>query len=148
MDDFTFKEIQPFIFLLIGLGSVLFAIFKKSNKANLKNTGQKAEGIIYALDQSSNSYNSNSQNLSIKDKVTVRFLTMDKQWITGDLEQEFAAFFTRQYKEGDTVDLYYDPEEPSNFFVDTRQSEKTSRIIFVAIGIVLGSVGLYQLLSQ
>ena len=148
MDDFSFKELQPYFFILIGLVSVLFAIFKKSDKSNLKNTGQKAEGIIYALEQNSNSYNSYTQNYNIKDKVTIRFLTLDKQWITGDLKQDFALFFTRQYKEGDTVDVFYDPKEPSNFFVETRQSEKTSRIILVAIGIVLGSVGLYQLISH
>ena len=45
MEDFTLKELQPYIFLLIGLGSVLLAIFKKSDKANLKETGQKAEGV-------------------------------------------------------------------------------------------------------
>src|SRR5829696_6554147 len=101
MEDFNLKELQPYIFLLIGLGSVLLAIFKKSDKANLKETGQKTKGVIYALGQNANNTSLFTQNSTIKDKVTIRFLTLDKQWITGDLKQGFAAFFTKQYTEGD-----------------------------------------------
>jgi hypothetical protein len=148
MEDFNLKELQPYIFLLIGLASVLLAIFKKSDKATLKETGQKAQGIIYALGQRNNNTSSFMQNSNIKDKVTIRFLTLDKQWITGDLKQEFAVFFTKQYREGDAVEVYYDPKQPSNFFVDTKQSEKTSRILFAGVGIILSAVGLYQLQVQ
>jgi hypothetical protein len=148
MEDFNLIELQPYLFLLIGLGGVLLAIFKKSGKANLKDTGEKAEGIIYALGQDSNDHSSFAQNSNIKDKVTIRFLTADKRWVTGDLKQEFAAFFTRQYKEAETVNVYYDPKEPSNFFVDSKQSEKPARIIFAAIGVVLVSLGLYELLHH
>jgi hypothetical protein len=147
MEDFNLKELQPYIFLIIGLGSLLLALFKKSDKANLKGTGQKAEGIIYALGQSSNSTRSFTRNSNIKDKVTIRFLTSDRQWITGDLKQEFAAFFTNQYKEGDAVEVYYDPKQPSHFFVETKQSERTARIIFAYVGIVLFATGLYQLMQ-
>ncbi|HZF64052.1 MAG TPA: DUF3592 domain-containing protein, partial [Chitinophagaceae bacterium] len=83
----------------------------------------------------------------IIDKVTIRFLTLDKQWITGDLKQEFAAFFTNQYKAGDAVEVYYDPKQPSHFFVDTKQSRRTARIIFACVGIVLFAAGLYQLMQ-
>ncbi|HEY0752010.1 MAG TPA: DUF3592 domain-containing protein [Chitinophagaceae bacterium] len=148
MEDFNIKELQPYIFILIGLGSTLLAIFKKSTTGNLKSTGQKTEGIVYALGQNLDTNTSYTQNFNIKNKVTVRFLTMDKQWITGDLKQEFAAFFTKQYKEGERVEVYYDPEKPTNFFVDTKQSEKAARIIVATVGIVLVSAGLYQLLSH
>jgi hypothetical protein len=148
MEDFNIKELQPYIFIIIGLGCVLLAIFKKSDKANLKQTGQKAEGIIYALGQNDNSTSTFTKNSNIKDKVTIRFLTLDKQWITGDLKQEFAAFFSNQYKEGDAVEVYYDSKQPSHFFVDTKQSERTSRIIFAGVGIVFSSIGFYQLLAH
>jgi hypothetical protein len=148
MEDFNLKELQPYIFLLIGFASVLLAIFKKSDKATLKETGQKVQGIIYALGQSPDTTSSFTQNSNIKDIVTIRFVTLDKQWITGDLKQEFAVFFTKQYKEGDAVEVYYDPKQPSNFFVDTKQSEKTSRILFAGVGIILSAVGLYQLQVQ
>ena len=142
------RELQPYIFLLIGLVSILLALFRKSDKATLKITGEKAEGIIYALGQNSDSYSSINRNSNVNDKVTIRFLTKDQQWITGDLKQDFAAFFTNQYKEGQAVEVYYDPKQPSNFFVDTKQSELKSRIIFAAIGFILMTVGIFQLLTH
>lgn len=148
MEDFNLKEFQPYIFILIGLGSMLIVLFKKSDKSTLKVNGEKAEGITYALGQKSNSYSSGNRSSNVKDKVTIRFLTKDQQWITGDLEQDFAAFFTNQYKEGQAVDVYYDPKQPSNFFVDTKQSEAKSRILFTVIGFMLMAVGVYQLLTN
>jgi hypothetical protein len=146
MQDFDLKEWQPYIFILLGLGSILLSIFKKSDKTALKVTGHKAEGIIFALGYSSDNYSSSTQSSNVKDKVTIRFVTKDNQWITGDLKQDFAVFFSKQYKEGDAVDIYYDPLQPSNFFVDTKQSDAIARKFFTVIGFILCAVGIYQLL--
>lgn len=102
---------------------------------------------MFALEGKSNNTSSIGDNLNIKDKVIVRFVTQNKEWITGDINQEFAAFFTGQYKEGQSVDVYYDPEKPSDFFVDTKQSETVSRVIFAAVGLSFSIIGLYQLLT-
>jgi hypothetical protein len=37
------------------------------------------------------------------DKVTVGFVTKSKEWVTADIEQAFATFFTGQYKPGEKV---------------------------------------------
>ena len=81
------------------------------------------------------------------DKVTVRFVTKNKEWITGNLKQEFAIFFTGQYKIGESVEVYYDPKNPSDFFVDTKQSGKTGRLLLAAIGVIFFLIGVYQLFS-
>lgn len=145
MEDFDLKVFQPYLFLLIGLGSVLLALFKKSSKAILKATGHKAEGIIYALDRCPNQ-SSDTETSNIKDKVTVRFLTKDQKWITADIRQDFAAFYSKQYQLGETVEVYYDPKDPTSFIVDTKQSEVMARGGFVLIGAIFCVVGLYQLL--
>ena len=147
MPEIDFKEFQPYLFIIAGLVVVLIAMLKKASKSQLKQTGLKAEGIVFALEGKSNNTSSTSYNLNIKDKVTVRFVTQNKEWITGDINQEFAAFFTRQYKEGQSVDVYYDPKKPSDFFVDTTQSETVSRVIFAVVGLGFSLIGLYQLVT-
>lgn len=140
MSDFDFSKLQPLIFTLLGVIVLLIAIFKRT-KSNLKTIGLRTEGIVYTLGCSNNSDDSSN----IKDKITVRFVTNKKEWITGNIKQDFAVYFTKQYKEGETVDVYYDPANPSNFYVDTKQSEITGRILFAIIGLIFCAIGLYQL---
>jgi hypothetical protein len=144
MEFFNVLELQPFLFLLIGLISILFSIFKKTKTADLKLTGEKTEGIIFEL----GSRRSSSTNSNILDKVTVRFVTKSKKWVTADINQAFSTFFTGQYKLGEKIDVYYDPQDPSNFFVDTKQSEQMSSLIFGLIGMVLCIVGIYKLFGK
>jgi hypothetical protein len=142
MSDFNLSEIQPYIFILIGLTLLLIAIFKKSSNARLKKSGLKAEGVIYAKGGASKS--NSDESLNIQDKITVRFLTNNDEWITADVNQDFASFFTAQYKEGEPVNIYYDPKNPSNFFVDTKQSEPGGKILFIIGGLIFCGVGIFQ----
>jgi hypothetical protein len=139
MPELDFKEFQPYLFIIGGLSLIVIALLKKASKSHLKQSGLKAEGIVFALE-------GNGDN--VKDKVTVRFVTEDKEWITGDINQEFASFFTGQYKKGQSVDVYYDPKNPSHFFVDTKQSETISRVVFAVVGLGFSLIGLYQLLIR
>ncbi len=52
-------------------------------------------------------------------------------------------FYYRQYKVGDKVKVYYDKNNPSNFYVETKQSEMIGRLMFAAIGLGFFLVGLY-----
>ena len=148
MQDFDFNALQPYIFILAGIVFMLIAVLKKATSSDLKQSGLKTEGIVYALERQANKSLSIHDSSSIKDKVIVRFVTTNKEWITGHIKQEFALFFTGQYKEGQSVDVYYDPKNPSDFFVDTKQSESVSRVLFAVVGLVFCLVGLYQLLSS
>lgn len=145
MSDLNFSEVQPLIFILLGVTLLLIAIFKRSSSSNLRTLGNKTEGIVYTTGYSNDPRYDNSSN--IKDKITVRFVTNKNEWITGDVKQGFAIYFTKQYKDGQTLDIYYDPERPSNFFVDTKQSETIGRIVFVVVGLIFCVVGLFQLFS-
>src|SRR4026208_163361 len=111
MEDFDISTLQPYIFLCLGLAAILFSILKKTKAEKLKFTGEKTEGIIFELDSKADlsTYTVNDTN-DVMDKVTVRFVTKNKEWITGNLKQEFAIFFTGQYKTGESVEVYYDPK--------------------------------------
>ena len=146
MEDLNLKQFEPYIFILIGIGAILFSLLKKTKLSALKNSGEKVEGVVYELGQAPG-YNTNYDLPinNVKDKVTIRFLTKEKKWITGDIKQPFALMFTGQYTAGQKVDVYYDREDPSKFFVETKQSENLARIFVAGVGLIFCSVGLYML---
>lgn len=146
MPELEFKEIQPFLFAIAGLALIAISIFKKSSRSYLLESGVKAEGIIYKLANKPNNPTSWGSSDNIMDKVTVRFVTENKEWITEDIKQDFAGFYTGQYEEGQTIDVYYDPQKPSNFYIDTKQSETFSRMVFAFMGLGLLAIGAYQIL--
>ena len=147
MEDFNVTQLIPIILILIGTTCTLFGIFKKSKESALKANGKKAEGIIFSLEASrKNDIDAHARN--VQDIVTVRFVTESQEWITAEVKQDFAIFYTKQYKEGDTVQVYYDPKNPKSFYVDLKQSETLSRLFFSVGGLILIGVGLYKLLSS
>ncbi len=79
MPDFDAITLQPYIFILVGIALMLIAIFKKPAKSRLKKSGLKTEGIIYALGAKPDNTSSISDYVNIKDKVTVRFVTKNKE---------------------------------------------------------------------
>ena len=120
--------------------------FWESTKSKLKQTGIAVDGIVFeqGFDNSFNQSFDNSSSFT-KDKVTIRFVTQTGEWITGVIKQDFQVFYTGQYKNGDTVKVYYDKDNPSDFYVDTKQSELTGRLVFGSVGLIFLLVGLYKL---
>jgi len=146
MEKFNIHDLRPFAFLLTGSIFILLAIFRRSKQAVLKTKGKKAEGIIFPLERNRSS-NSDDFSPRVKEKVTIRFVTESQEWITAEIKQDFGIFYTKKYKEGDTVQVYYDPENPSSFFVDTNQLETSSRLLLAIAGLVCFALGIYQLLA-
>ncbi|MBG9377278.1 DUF3592 domain-containing protein [Panacibacter sp. DH6] len=147
MQDFDFKQFEPFLFLIIGLVAVIISTIKRNRSISLKDTGERVEGIIYKLEQSGNRNSDLESSSSTMDKITVRFVTKKQEWITSEIKQPFALFFTGQYKPGDKVEVYYDPTDPANFYVDTKQSELVARIVITVVGLIFCLIGLYKLCS-
>ena len=127
---------------------MVIAAFWQSSKSNLKQTGVPVEGIIF--EQSfDNSFNRSFDNFSsfTKDKITIRFVTQTGEWIMGVIKQNFGVYYTGQYKNGDAVKVYYDKDNPSNFYVDTKQSEYVGRLVIGLVGLIFLSIGLYKLFA-
>lgn len=146
MDQNLFTEYQPYIFVVLGLIALVFSAFWATTKRRLKQTGIPVDGIVFKQDSDNRSSQSFDNSLSFtKDKITIKFVTQTGEWITGVLKQDFELFYTGQYKDGDTVKVYYDKSNPSDFYVDTKQSEFTGRLIFALVGLVFLSIGPYKL---
>ncbi len=45
MEDFNLHALQPYLFLLAGLGIILFSLFKRSKTARLKLSGRKRKEL-------------------------------------------------------------------------------------------------------
>ena len=147
MELTTLNTYLPFIFLGIGSVSIAIAIFFKSSKSSLKETGIEVEGIIFKQERNTNfSIQIDDSSSSINNRITVRFVTKKQEWITEVIKQDFQLFYTGQYKDGNTIKIFYDESNPSNFFVDTKQSEFIVRIMFSIVGLVFISIGLYKII--
>ena len=143
----TLNTYLPFIFLSIGSVSIAIAIFFKSSKSILKETGIEVEGIIFKQERNTNFITQiDDSSSSINNRITVRFVTKKQEWITEVIKQDFQLFYTGQYKDGNTIKIFYDESNPSNFFVDTKQSEYIVRIMFSIVGLVFISIGLYKII--
>jgi len=149
MSNLNLNEYLPYVFLLIGLALIGFAAFARSINSDLKQTGILVEGIIFEQDNGSITFSfgdTTNNSSSVNDKVSVRFVTLEKQeWITAPIDQGFQFFYSGQYKNGERVNVYYDKNNPYNFYIDTKQSELIGKILFAIIGIIFLIIGLYRL---
>ena len=131
-------------FIILGIFLMVVSFVKQDYHKDLMKTGKHAEGIVF--DQSVRTDTSSSSNALLNTDIVIRFTTEDKTWITGTMNQTFSTFFTGQYKVGQKVDVYYDPQKPSRFYVHTSQSPILARVLMFVVGLVLLLSGLY--LSQ
>lgn len=146
MSNNIVSEYLPYLFLGMGLMAIAVSILYTSKNVNLKTNGISVEGIVYEQDYENTSFFSASDidSPNIKDKITVRFLTRKDEWITGAIKQDFALFYN-QYKDGETVKVYYQEDNPSNFYVETGQSEFLGRLFIAFVGLVFTICGLYKI---
>lgn len=144
MELLNFAAYLPYTHISIGIILILVSAFYKSGAERLAKTGKRCEGIIFKLNYSdSNSYN--ESDTRTKNKITVRFVTQKEEWITGDLNTDFMITWTGQLKEGQAVPVLYDPNNPADFTIETKQSPQLVKIIFVFAGVILTAVGVYKL---
>jgi hypothetical protein len=140
-------DTTPYIFLLVGLIlAIVPRLFANSNKQLLA-TGLRVEGIIFKLDyQPTGSIQSSGETIT-KDKITVRFTTQTKEWITADLNTNGIFLFPGQFKEGQSVSVVYDPANPTDFTLENLQGQKAGQKVFVIVGVLVFAFGCYMLIA-
>ena len=143
MNQDFFAEYQTYIYLIIGLAVILFSLLGKTAKSKLKDTGIPVEGIVFTQSNGTAS----KERYGFSKEITIRFVTKTGEWITGVMKQDFIVFYPGQYKGGDTVKLYYDKDNPSDFYVETKQLEPVGRLITGFVGVALLLTGLYRLFT-
>lgn len=140
-------DTTPYIFLLAGLIlAVIPPLLANSNKQLLA-TGLRAEGIIFKLDYRAIGSIQSSGETIVKDKITVRFTTQTKQWITADLNTNGIFLFPGQFKEGQSVSVVYDPANPTDFTLEDLRGQKAGRKAFIIVGVLVFALGCYMLIA-
>lgn len=144
MFDLSSAQVDSLIFFLIGLVFLIIALFMKDRLRDLKKTGIKTEGIVFKTEKQERYFNNSDRAIYINDKITIRFTTEKGEWITGEIKQPFAFYFSGQYKAGEKVVVYYDDKSPSDFYVSSGQSATMARIVFALAGLIFVIVGVYK----
>jgi hypothetical protein len=85
---------------------------------------------------------------SVRDKITVRFLTKKQEWITADIPVDGSVFYTGQYKAGDKIKLLYNPGNPRDFVVLTKQLPGLALLIVIVAGFLFLGIGVYMILMN
>jgi hypothetical protein len=143
MGSLNFNEFVPYFLLLLGIAAIVFPFFVKPRLKRLSETGVRCDGIIFKLGYQNK--NDAIRDAPIKDKITVRFVTETKEWITADLKTDFMLLSTGQFMEGQKVVVIYDPNNPADFTLEKLDSETPGRVFFIIAGGISLAAGIYQI---
>jgi hypothetical protein len=146
MESLNFTQFLPYISIIAGLLFICIAVFSKSSDKRLAATGEYCEGIIFKLDYKEG-INFNRSDSLTKDKITVRFVTKKQEWITEDLNTDFMITWTGQFKEGQKVQVIYDPSNPSDFTISNSQAPRMVKGAFILAGLIFVAIGVYKFLT-
>lgn len=120
--------VLAFAFLIIG--SLSYFTFIKISK-----NGIVTDGVIFDTESST----INNVRISYP---TVRFLTVNNEWIT---ETSKTGLFPSYYKNGEKVIVIYNPDNPKQFLIKSNYNKVVPFVIIIA-GLALLGVGIINLL--
>lgn len=144
------SEIFSYCFIGIGLFGIGYTIFEKQPKNNLRLLGKPVKGKIVKQERSSNTFgNSDFDNnvTSAFDIITIEFNTLKGEWIVGNIDQPNAIFYSEQYTDGEEIDVFYDEQDPYNFYVSTKQSVQKGKLLGIVISSFFLLVGIFLYLK-
>lgn len=116
-------ELQSFIFGLIGIASLLIYLNQRDKLKNYRKRGIKTQGVVTELVVS-------GRNRMYHPMV--RFTLTDGYHV---VHQSSSGSSPALFKAGETVELLYLPEEPSEFIIIGKHSEKF-HVLFLIIGLL------------
>jgi hypothetical protein len=127
------------ILCLGGVISIAYAIIEPSMASEPDQKGITADAMVILLEGAEPSVMNSSE-------ITVRFLTKEKKWITGKPKTSLTDTLTRQYEEGQTLQIVYDPNDPSHFTIKTNRPAPLGRILMIAAGLILFFAGIVNII--
>ena len=142
-------------FFTIGAGVVFILVALLTNVVRriFITKGVVVQGFVFAVEPRTEvwvSIGNVDDSMRNRQKVTVRFSTKDKTWITADMDYSFANLTYRsgrRYKPGDKLLIIYKPENPYDFRIVPKRMGVTEQKMFGIAGIVFIAVGIYFLLT-
>jgi hypothetical protein len=121
------------VLFVMGLAALLIGIARSSDKRRLLNKGIRVDGIVFQIIHDGNS-------TSPTYYPVVRFVTEDNDQVTEKYKIGGNKYL---YKEGDSVRVIYDAQNPGKFLLDDVRSKALSPVfIYGGALLILVSVGL------
>lgn len=121
------------VLFIIGLGALLFGIARSMDKRKLLQKGTRVDGSVLQIIHDGHS-------ISPTYYPVVRFTTADNNLVT---EKYKFGGNKCLYKEGDNVQVIYDPTNPERFILGDARSKALSPVfIYGGTLLILISVGL------
>lgn len=132
------KKVSPvgiigWVFLIFGVLFSVFGAFSYVSEQDFKKTALTTNGTIYDIVSYSDSDGDTSYDVYVEFYV-------DGQLYNGKLNYYYSSM-----DEGDSLTIYYNPEDPSDFVGD---GSSTGLILFVVLGGIFGLVGVGMITSQ
>jgi hypothetical protein len=144
MDSQYFTPFIPYVFIIIGIVVIVVTVLAKPAVNRLAQAGEHCEGLIFKQEYNEgNAMYSNAAGL--KNKITIRFVTKEKEWVTEVLNTDFISLTPWQFKEGQKVQVLYDPKNPRDFTILNHQSPRLTKTILILVGTACIAFGIYKL---
>ncbi|MES1214953.1 MAG: DUF3592 domain-containing protein [Bacteroidota bacterium] len=128
------------IFLFLGTGLLFLASKLIEKKKRLVNNGVEVEGVVFKFDDSSSSFITSSDSGNNSRFPVIRFVTKEGLWITETADTALPSFLL---KEGQSVKVVYNPDNPKEFIYKTSIDFSKISYLFVALGIGFLIVGIW-----
>jgi hypothetical protein len=133
--------IDEWIIFTVGVFAIVWGIGKMSERRKLLKTGIRVEGVVFKLEER---FSNNKDRMPIYYPV-IRYLTLNKEWITKEYE---SGTNPSAYKEGDIVNVIYDPDDNNHFIIDGFLN-RIFGFVLIIIGILtIAGVFVYYILKQ
>ncbi|PWK79345.1 uncharacterized protein DUF3592 [Mucilaginibacter oryzae] len=122
---------------IIGAGLTIAGVVLRYRRMRLLKTGIKVEGIVFSIE-----YEPGSQGYSGQYYPVIRYVANNGEWIT---KKYTLGSNPSTFKEGESVTVFYDPENPSTFMLNDKLSKIVPWLVLI-LGIVSTGGGLFIIL--
>ena len=134
--------VNEWIILAVGLFAIVWGIGKVNERRKLLKTGIKVVGVVFKLEKRLGSG---------KDRIplyypVIRYVTLNEEWITKEYDE--AGSNPSMYKEGEKVNVIYDPDDNNHFIIDGFMN-RILGFVGIAVGVlIITGVFIYYILKQ
>lgn len=126
------------IVVLISTAFVGFGVFQFQKVKHLTQHGKKVKAVIFKSIYKSSSPQSGGMYYPV-----VRFKTEQEVWITKELE----IGTSWKKEDGTKLEVWYDPEDPENFTINSTLYLKGIPSLFLGVGLIGWVISVLELLE-
>lgn len=151
--DFVQEHAYGLLFVAAGLLLLIYSVLKMWSLISFNQNGIKTDGVIFRIEErgrvffGSHSINDPDYRIHHKQLITVRFLTTEKEWITAEYNPDLNLSYSSQYEEGDRIKVRYNPKDPTDFILLTKQPEWLLISLSFLVALAIVAYGAWEMIK-